>query len=90
MSRKPTELQNHPVDFAGAKAVGLYRAVSAHVSDDLLVSEDELSTIQIGDVVYGCRHNNEQGGRLGLGLDHRAFCARPHRAAATRDRGSSS
>jgi endonuclease YncB( thermonuclease family) len=33
MSRKPAELQNHPVDVADAKAVGLYRAVCEHVVD---------------------------------------------------------
>jgi endonuclease YncB( thermonuclease family) len=33
MSRKPAELQNHPVGFEQAKAVGLYRAACQHVVD---------------------------------------------------------
>jgi hypothetical protein len=33
MSHKPADVQNHPVDFADAKAVGLYRAVCEHVVD---------------------------------------------------------
>ena len=33
MSRKPSVLQDHPVDFGDAKAAGLYRAVCQHVVD---------------------------------------------------------
>ena len=33
MSRKPSVLQDHPVDFADAKAAGLYRAVCQYVVD---------------------------------------------------------
>ena len=59
MSRKPSVLQDHPVDFADAKAAGLYRAVCQYVVDG--DTADFLIDLGLYQYAYGCGSSETTG-----------------------------